>query len=213
MTIHPKYINRRYPKREYVLVHKSKDFNGRLAGVKFTDGQSDPVVMKRALCIAGPCGGKMQFGFCLDTMKVFGDCSPQEHASILEAAGMELPAIDSASMEDGGGEPDVDEDGYDGELHEDGSDRNDEPTVDLSLPKTDPAPPDDEDEPYVFTDQRFDQDDVHHLSRAFFEKLTKPQIDKWAQDEIGLTLDGRLTKPKLIDQVLAHSKVVELPSE
>lgn len=91
--IHPKYINRRHRERRYVFIHRSSDFKGRIVGVRFTDGQSEPMEMRRALRIAGAMGAKIRYGYCLDIPQAFGDMSPEERAAALEAGG-DTPAVE-----------------------------------------------------------------------------------------------------------------------
>lgn len=168
MTIHPKYINRRYPKREYVLVHKSGDFNGHLAGVRFENGQSEPVPMRKALRIAGPCGGKIRYGFCLEPFSVFGDASPMERAALV------FPVEDVS-----------------------------EPEPDVPAEEADEAV---EEAEFVFAEVPADTGPARY-TRSFFESLTKAQIDEWAQEELGVSLNTTMKKADLIDTVAEHPDV------
>lgn len=92
---------------------------------------------------------------------------------------------------------------------------------------TEPAPPDedaltdedegpdgsDEDEPAFADDEAPMSTEPFHISRAELEaKGTKVQLVEWASENLGLLLDVRETREKLLDAILAHALVIETPS-
>lgn len=289
--IHPKYINRRFPKRRYVLIHRSADFNGRIVGVRYTDGQSAPVEMRRALRIAGAMGSKHRYGFCLDTPLAFGDMSPEERAAALEAGGLvpsreerfgrlvarlraikpddvdadefeqnaadqldallemddeeaehvldamaELVAImedEQAERTDGDADPDGDADDDDPDAAPDGpqdAEQGDgaDGTADDGAgaesateageqPITEPAPADDA-EPVEPEGEFAGDDEVTAtvaaepigIARSALMRMSKAQMDAWAQEHLGMSLDTRQNKADMVDDVLGHERVEEV---
>lgn len=77
MTIHPKYINRRKPGLSYIFEHRSNEFGGRICGVRFKAGISEPAKMATALRIAGAMGAKMLKVHCVETGETWGDRDPE----------------------------------------------------------------------------------------------------------------------------------------
>lgn len=299
MTIHPRYISRKHRNWRYVFVHNSSAFKGRIAGVRFADGQSEPMSRMFATRIAAAMGGKLRYGYCLDHPHVFGDCSPQERACALEAGGLvlgpeerfqvilaraaavghgvvgaepkdalaELLALDdkerdevldsieqeldnaeAAAIEEGElDEPEESEEGSDrddglgadgpeavpdvqpgdgtldstttrvtdlGDIRVDEAPTEGEPSCpkcgdaghiseDGSLCTPDPDPP-------KFSNEKPPLlDEPHCITRKFLSDKTKGQIETWAQEHLGLSLDTRQNKDELISKVLSHPKVVE----
>jgi hypothetical protein len=128
-----------------------------------------------------------------------------EQKAVLQSIADEL-AIAEAEREESGPVEEPDED-------EDGSDRADEeePAPAPELVDTEPAPAEEPafapsaEEPPL-------HQEAYRISRAELEAMTKSQIDAWAQDHLGLALDGRKTKDSLIESVLADPRVEE-PTE
>ena len=249
MSIHPKYISRRRPKHRYVFVHKSPNFNGRLGGVKFEDGQSQPMPMRRALRLSGGMGSKFRFGFCIDANSVFGECSPEEYACALEMAGGTVASPEA--LEPDVGPPsalaevlealgtdadDVAEMVAEWEAMDEAEARATLVLLTRALGRADqsrcaqecdhgsrcvleaghePADRHDTEHGCICYDQSASfadegnpgADDTHYFTRAFFESLTKAQLDTWAAEELGLKLDRRKKHASMVEDILAHPKV------